>query len=257
MTAVKGSLLEVDDVCVRRWDAEGRAVDILKGIHIQAPPGRLTVVFGPSGGGKSTLIRLLNRLEDPTSGKILLGGEDVTLLDPIQLRRRVGLVPQRPFMFAGTVLDNLQRPFVYRRQAAPAANDPEVLAVLDICRLSPEILSRQARTLSIGQQQRVSLARTLVADPEVLLLDEPTSALDRPTGDRLGQTLKDICHERDLTLIMVSHDLRMVEHIGDSLYYLDGGCILEEGSAGHMLSQPQTTSLRRFLAEPWERAVEE
>ncbi|BCA79579.1 ATP-binding cassette domain-containing protein [Desulfuromonas sp. AOP6] len=257
MTAVKGALLEAEGVCVTRRDAQGSPVEILRKIDMRAHPGRLTVVFGPSGGGKSTLIRLLNRLEEPTAGKILLAGENVIRMDPIRLRQRVGLVSQRPFIFPGTVLDNLQRPFAYRRQSPPSVDGGEILTVLEACRLSREMLTRQARTLSIGQQQRVSLARTLITDPEVLLLDEPTSALDRPTGDLLAQTLKNICQTRNLTLVMVSHDLRMVEHIGDYLYYLDGGCILEEGSVSDVLSRPQTDSLRRFLAEPWERAVEE
>ncbi len=249
-------VLEVDAVRKERSDPSGASVEILKGVSLSVRHGGMTVVFGPSGGGKSTLIRLLNRLEDPTSGRIFLRGEDIAGLDPVQLRRRIGLMPQKPFMFPGTVLSNLQRSVVYRRQPLPGAESPEVVKALDICQLARDILQRDARSLSIGQQQRVSLARTLISQPEVVLLDEPTSALDRPTGDRLGQTLHDLCQQHGLTLLMVSHDLRMVRRIADVVYYLEDGRILESGSPAEVFIHPQTAAVKRFLDEPWDSVQE-
>jgi putative ABC transport system ATP-binding protein len=109
-----GTGLDFEDVRKVRRDHAGREKEILKGISLAAPPGELTVIVGPSGGGKSTLVRLVNRLEDPTSGRILIDGEDIAAFDPLQLRRRVGMAAQKPFMFEGSVLDNLQRPFLLR-----------------------------------------------------------------------------------------------------------------------------------------------
>lgn len=225
---------------------------ILDGISFSARQGEVTAIVGPSGGGKSTLIRLVNRLADPTTGRILLDSGDIAGIDPLELRRRVGMVLQKPFMFEGTVLANLQRPFRYRQQQQPPADSDEVLRALELSRLPPELLARDARTLSLGEQQRVSLARTLIGGPQVLLLDEPTSALDRPTADRLAATLHDICRSRQLTVILVTHDLRLAGRIGDHLLYLEKGRILEEGAGKELLSRPQTAELRRFLAEPEE-----
>jgi putative ABC transport system ATP-binding protein len=195
-------------------------------------------------------VRLLNRLEEPDGGRILLFGEAIADLDPLVLRRRIGLVPQKPFMFEGSVLDNLQRPFHLREEPPPAADSETLLSVLALCRLDPELLPRAARSLSLGQQQRVALARTLVTGPEVLLLDEPTSALDRPTADRLAATLREICRSRRLTILMVTHDLRLAGRVADHLAYLEEGVILEEGRSEELLNHPRTEQLRRFLAEP-------
>lgn len=242
--------LRIDALRKVRRSPDGRAVEVLCGLSLKAPTGELTVIVGPSGGGKSTLVRLLNRLEEPDSGRILLFGEAITGLDPLVLRRRVGLVPQKPFMFEGSVLDNLQRPFLLRDEPPPTTDSEAILAVLDLCRLEPELLPREARSLSLGQQQRVALARTLITGPEVLLLDEPTSALDRPTGDRLAATLREICRSRRLTILMVTHDLRLAGRVADHLAYLEAGVILEEGRPEQLLNHPRTEQLRRFLAEP-------
>lgn len=242
--------LEIEAVDKVRRERSGRNREILKGLSLTVPAGELTVIVGPSGGGKSTLVRLVNRLEDPTAGRILLVGEDVAALDPLLLRRRVGMVPQKPYMFEGTVLDNLQRPFVLRGEAAPAAESGIVRESLELCRLPSALLSQEARTLSLGQQQRVSLARTLITRPEVLLLDEPTSALDRPTADRLASTLREVCRSRNLTVLMVTHDLRLAGRAADRLAYLEDGRIIETGSPAELLNRPRSEQLRRFLAEP-------
>jgi putative ABC transport system ATP-binding protein len=242
--------LSIEAVHKFRRALDGRTVEILCGLSLAAPTGELTAIVGPSGGGKSTLVRLLNRLEEPDGGRILLFGEAIASLDPLVLRRRIGLVPQKPFMFEGSVLDNLQRPFHLREASPPAADSETLRSVLALCRLDPELLSRDARSLSLGQQQRVSLARTLVTGPEVLLLDEPTSALDRPTADRLAATLREICRSRRLTILMVTHDLRLAGRVADHLAYLEGGVIFEEGRPEQLLNHPRSEQLRRFLTEP-------
>jgi len=245
-------MVRLEDVGMVRMNPKGEEVAILAGISFGARPGEITAIVGPSGGGKSTLVRLVNRLDEPTSGRIRLYGEDVSALDPLQLRRRVGMVLQKPFMFEGTVLVNLQRPFLYRNAPPPGAGSGEVLGALELARLSPELLERDARTLSLGQQQRVSLARALITGPQVLLLDEPTSALDRPTSDRLAATLQEICRSQRLVVILVTHDLRLAGRVADYLVYLEGGQILEEGKAEDLLTRPATAELVRFLAEPEE-----
>lgn len=250
MSANLSWALQVEQVCTIRRAPDGRACTILNQLSFQVDRGRISVIVGPSGGGKSSLVRLLNRLEDPHSGRILLEGVDIASLDPLLLRRRVGLVLQKPTMFAGSVLENLQRPFQLRRETVPDADAVVLRQTLELCRLETGLLAQPARTLSIGQQQRVNLARTLIVAPEVLVLDEPTSALDRPTGDRLAATLQEICRATGMTLLMVTHDLRLAQRIADHLGYLESGQILEQGPAARLLHQPATPQLQRFLAEP-------
>ncbi len=234
-----------EDIRKRRIGAGG-AVEILRGVTLTAPEAEMTVIIGPSGGGKSTLVRLVNRLEEPDGGRILLDGVPIVSIDPLDVRRRIGLVPQKPFMFDGAVMFNLLRSFHFRGAVPPGENDPQIAQVLELCRLEAGLLNRDARTLSLGQQQRLSLARTLLASPEVLLLDEPTSALDRPTADRLADTLREICRTRSLTVLMVTHDLRLAERVADRLAYLEQGRIVEQGGAA-LLSDPRSPELRRFL----------
>jgi putative ABC transport system ATP-binding protein len=245
-------MVHLENVGVVRRNARGHETPILEGISIAARQGEITGIVGPSGGGKSTLIRLVNRLEDPSGGRILVAGDDITLIDPLALRRRVAMVLQKPFMFEGTVLSNLQRPFLYRNSPLPESGSGEVTSALELARLSPELLGRDARSLSGGEQQRVNLARALICRPQVLLLDEPTSALDRPTTGQLAATIHDICRFEQLAIILVTHDLRLVERIADHLIYLEQGKIQEEGQVSAMLAQPRTESFRRFLAEPEE-----
>lgn len=229
---------------------DGGIIRLLDSVSLSARAGEITTIIGPSGGGKSTLIRLINRLADPDEGTIEVGGTDIASLDPLQLRRMVALVPQKPFMFEGTVLDNLQMPFRYRQTAPPGAECTEVLQVLFLAKLEEELLERNARSLSIGQQQRVGIARALITKPQVILLDEPTSALDRRTSDELAATLREICHGNNISMIMVTHDLRLTGKVADHCFYLEAGRILEEGRAAELLTHPKTAELRRFLSGP-------
>ncbi len=243
-------LVEFIDVGVTKLSPAGTTKAILDRISFTARQGEITGIIGASGSGKSTLIRLCNRLDDPSEGTILLNGQNIATIDPLLLRRKIAMVLQKPFMFEGTLLENLQRPFLFRNMAPPSAGSNEIARVLDLVQLSSEMLDRDARSFSGGEQQRVNLARALVNHPEVLLLDEPTSALDRPSTARLASTLSNICHSEHLVIIVVTHDLYLAEHIVNHLIYLEEGQIVEQGVGTQMLAMPQTTTFRNFLAKP-------
>jgi putative ABC transport system ATP-binding protein len=214
-------VFEFQDVVVRFGDLE-----VLQGVSLTVDPGRITVLTGPSGSGKTTLLRLCNRLEVPTAGRVHFRGEDVMVLDPLQLRRRVGMVFQRPTLFAGTVRDNLR--------AAAAADDAAYARALERVGLPAAHLDDQGETLSGGEAQRACLARTLLTDPEVLLMDEPTSSLDEP-ATRLLEDLARKLVAQGITVIWVSHDLAQVRRIAQETFVLLGGRIAAGTAASRYL----------------------
>lgn len=243
-------LLQLEQLTSVRPGSQGQTIPVLEGLTCSFHQGSLTALIGPSGSGKSSLIRLINRLEDPLQGRILLEGLDIRELPPPLLRQRIGMMLQKTHLFEGTVLDNLQLPFSYRKKPLPGPDDPEIIRCLTLARLTPDFLQRDARTLSGGEQQRVSLARALISRPQALLLDEPTSALDRPATDSLGQTLQELCRSEQLAVILVTHDLRLAERISDQTIYLEAGRIVEAGRTAELFAQPQSEGLQKFLAEP-------
>ena len=186
---------------------------VLRDVDATIPRHVITVLVGPSGGGKTSLLRLLNRLDDPVRGDILLDGSPIVDYAVSQLRRRVALVFQTPVMFPGTVADNLavaaelggghdgqSDQFDQSDHFDQQANRVMLLAELD-----PSLLERPGGELSVGQQQRVNLARALMTSPEVLLLDEPTSALDPETSRSLMKTIQRLSEDRRLTILAATH----------------------------------------------------
>ncbi len=249
-TTITSPLLQLEQLSAVRPGPQGQSITVLEGITCSFHQGSLTALIGPSGSGKSSLIRLINRLDDPLQGRILLAGTETSELAPPLLRCRVGMMLQKAYLFEGSVLTNLQQPFRYRKEALPGADNPHLLQCIRLARLSPDYLERDARSLSGGEQQRLNLARALISRPEVLLLDEPTSALDRPTTDSLGQTLQEICHSEQMAIIMVTHDLRLARRISDQLIYMEQGRIVEAGRTAELFARPQSEGLQKFLAEP-------
>jgi putative ABC transport system ATP-binding protein len=187
-------------------DRGGRAV--LDSFDASIPEGA-TAIVGPSGVGKSTLLRLLNRLADPSRGEISYRGRSITAYEPLALRREVSLVPQLPALLEGTVESNLQ-------YAADLAGEPlEVEKTLARAGLDPSFAARDVAKLSVGEQQRAMLARALAQRPAVLLLDEPTSALDHAARDAVEATLARLRSESNLSLVLVSHDPEQARRLGD------------------------------------------
>jgi putative ABC transport system ATP-binding protein len=241
-------LLQACGVTVGRPGEAGQLQSVLRETTLDVSAGEILAVVGPSGSGKSTLLRLFNRLLEPDSGQILLAGEDVQTISPPTLRARVPLVSQKPFLFTGTVGANLQASARLRRTELPNLNSPSSQELLELCKVDLAWLTRDANKLSLGQQQRICLARALIGPCQALLLDEPTSALDRPTADLLAQTFRQLVRQRNLAIILVSHDLRLTERCADRVALLLDGSVVEAGPSSQLLHHPTTDAARSFLA---------
>jgi putative ABC transport system ATP-binding protein len=181
--------------------------------------GGITVLSGPSGAGKSTLLRLCNRLDVPDEGVVRFRGTDLAELDVRALRRRVGMVFQRPTLFPGTVADNL-------RVARPDATREELVAALRGADLAESFLDRTGDDLSGGEAQRACLARTLLTEPEVLLLDEPTSSLDPEATAHLERSVRDLV-AGGLSALWVSHDPAQAHRLVDRRVVLAAGRVVD------------------------------
>jgi len=188
---------------------------LLHRVDLSVDRGAVTVLAGPSGAGKSTLLRLGNRLEVPSEGLVRFKGTDLTALDPQQVRRSVGMIFQRPIPFPGSVRSNLA-------VADASATDSAFVAVLRRVGLDPTMLDRVADDLSGGEAQRMCIARTLLTQPEVILMDEPTSSLDPENRIGIEDLARELAHE-GIGVIWVSHDLSQVQRIADRIEVLIDG----------------------------------
>lgn len=223
--------------------SEARGEEILRGVDLDVPRGVVVGVIGPSGSGKSTLLRALNRLWEPAPGAVLLDGVDICGIDVLALRRKVGMLFQLPAMFDGTVADNVR----YGPQLqGKKLTDAEVQSLLSLADLDPALCSKPASELSVGQAQRVALARTLANDPEVLLLDEPTSALDPISTQNIEEAIVRLKKTRGLTTVMVSHSVKQIQRIADLVCLLVAGEVVEVLPPSE-LSDAKHPMARRFL----------
>ena len=203
--------------------------------------GEVFSVVGPSGAGKSTLLRTINRLLEPTAGNIFLDGAPIEEIDPLELRRRIGMVFQLPALFGDTVEDTV----LYGVRLTGKRADVEHL--LGLVGLAPSLASRNPQSLSVGQQQRVSIARALALEPEVLLMDEPTSALDQAARQRIEDLIGQLNKELGLTTVVVSHALDQVERIADRVVLLVDGRSEGEWSKEEFFGEGVGEKARRFV----------
>jgi ABC-type multidrug transport system fused ATPase/permease subunit len=193
---------------------------ILNDVSFSLERGHGLTLVGPSGSGKSTLLRCLNRLVEPASGTVKFDGRDIRTFDPRELRCRVALVMQTPVLFEGTVKDNLR---VRPADTPGDFSEPRLRRALAEVGLEPDRLEQDATTLSGGEKQRVTIARALLRDPQVLLLDEPTSALDPPNALLIVATIASLRKARGLSIVAVTHQPDLVRRLGGSLLYLVSG----------------------------------
>ncbi len=241
-------LLLAQEVTASRPGDDGVPERVLQKTTLGVTSGEILSVVGPSGSGKSTLLRLFNRLLEPDSGQITLSGMNIRSFPPSVLRAQIPLVAQKPYLFAGTVKDNLLASARLRRVASPDLQSPEMKKLLELCRVEQSWLDRDARKLSVGQQQRICLMRALVGPCQALLLDEPTSALDRRTAAQMAQTFRLLANERGLAIILVTHDLQIAELCADRVALMVDGSVIETGPAAQVLHDPETEVARQFLS---------
>ena len=203
--------------------------------NLSIPAGTATGVVGESGSGKTTLLKLLNNLISPDEGQVIYRDQDVQEWDPIELRRRVVMVPQSPVMFPGTIRENLLAGLRFANKPEPKEED--LSRILERVRLGKS-LSAPVAELSGGEKQRVALSRVLLMDPEVLLLDEPTSALDEATEGFVVKHVVEHCLEQGITLVMVTHSPSLARKYGRQVMTVDDGRVasVEEVNSGIWMS---------------------
>lgn len=212
------------------YSADG--THILKDITGTFPEGKITTLVGPSGAGKSTLFRLCNGLSSPDSGKILIKGKSINEYEPIELRRKVGIALQSATMIKGTVLENLELPLTLQGKKIDLAEAEDLLHDVG---LDKSFLHRKAKDLSGGQRQKLSIARTLVNKPKVLLLDEITSSLDRVSQHDMEELIVKINEKYGTTMIWITHNLDQAKQIGHYTWVMMNGEVIETGESSLLI----------------------
>tara|TARA_B100000929_G_scaffold108331_1_gene85882 strand:+ start:394 stop:1230 length:837 start_codon:yes stop_codon:yes gene_type:complete len=247
------TVLEIDDL--HKIYAGG--VHAVRGISFEVNQGESVAIIGSSGSGKSTVLRCINRLIEPTDGAIYLKGDQINTpqTDINQVRSRIGMVFQSFELFAHLrVIDNITLGLIHVREMSRKDAEAEALEVLE----RVDMLDRKDAypgNLSGGQKQRVAIARALAMKPEVMLFDEPTSALDPELIGSVLKTIRSLADE-GMTMVVVTHEISFARDVADRVVYMDEGKIAEQGFSS-IIEEPKTERLKRFLSSIHEEEVSE
>lgn len=221
----------------------------LKDVNLEVRPGEVISIIGPSGTGKTTLLRCINRLEEPTSGKIIIDDEEVTApkYDLTRVRRKVGMVFQSFNLFSNlNVAENIMTgPVRLLNKTKQEAYD-EAMELLERVGLSEKALNYPDE-LSNGQKQRIAIMRALAMNPEVMLFDEPTSALDPTMVGEVLQVIKGLAGD-GMTMLIVTHEMQFANDVSDRILYMDEGVIYEEGTPEQIFGSPQKDKTKSFIS---------
>jgi len=216
---------------------------ILDNVDMTAYEGEVFVILGPTGSGKTTLLRMLNKLEVPDSGKIFLNGTDIDELDVTELRQKVGMVFQNPAVFEGSVEDDI----LYGRRLRDDHDRGPAAQFGSTVGLSKNLINRMTRELSAGEKQKVTVARALANEPDILLMDEPTSALDPTSKQRIEDFIKNSV-TKGPTIIMVTHDVDQAKRLADRVLLLIEGRKVAEGPGSEIFGEGASQIVKQFLS---------
>ena len=201
---------------------------------------RIYNILGPSGAGKSSLLRLFNRLDEISDGRLFYKDKELREYNPCSLRREIGYLFQTPYLFPKTVKDN----FIY---VDSSLTDEAIVEMLARVNLKSDYLRSDVEVLSVGEKQRIALARLLTMNPRVMLLDEPTSALDERNSSQILKLIKGLISQQDITVIMVTHDPRQSVDLGGEALLLVDGRLVEHGPSKDLVTGPRTEAGKLFL----------
>ena len=223
-------------------------------VSFAVPPGELLVLVGGSGSGKTTTLKMLNRLIEPTSGTVLIEGEDARMLPGPLLRRRIGYVFQKVGLFPHlTIAENIAVPLRLLAWSSADIRD-RVNELLELVELDRSLGKRRPRELSGGQEQRAGVARALAARPKIMLLDEPFGALDPLIRDRLQQSFSDLRRSLGLTGVFVTHDMAEALLLADRIAVMQDGVLVQVGTPRALLASPANSYVERLLETPRRQA---
>ena len=224
----------VTNPIVLRAEHLGRTVRdkiLVEDVNFELQKGGVLAITGSSGSGKTSLLRLLNRLDEPTSGTVLVEGADYHNIEARELRRKLGMVTQRPYLFPGSVADNLRFGPAQRGEILPLETIEELLTQVGL----KDYSRRDVANLSGGEAQRVSVARALSNSPLALLLDEPTAALDEAAKLEVESAIQKVMRDQGLTCIVVTHDIAQAARLAERALVVEHGRIVRVGPAGEVL----------------------
>ena len=241
-------MIQVENLC-KRFNTKGGTVEAAKSISFSIEKGEIFGIIGLSGAGKSTLVRCLNLLERPTSGTVRVNGKNLTELSEKELRKerqKIGMIFQHfNLLMQRTALDNVCFPMEIAGIKKAEARE-KALEYLKIVGLEEKALSYPSQ-LSGGQKQRVAIARVLASDPQILLCDEATSALDPQTTKAILELIKEINRDYEITVVVITHEMSVVQEICDKVAVLERGALVETGTVEELFRNPKTDEAKKLV----------